>query len=86
MDGHFVVDLTVTARNLLGDETALEPQLIIRNLLGEEYVGIGRQSGSGVRPVDELQPTVQNPSGFIPAYHPQPGRELFLVARYRLSR
>ena len=67
MDGHFVVDLTVTARNLLGDETALEPQLIIRNLLGEEYVGIGRQSGSGVRPVNELQPTGQAPQvSFLP--------------------
>lgn len=50
MDGHFVVDLTLTARDLLGDEAALEPQLIVRNLLGEEYAGIGRQSGSGVRP------------------------------------
>ncbi len=86
MDGHFVVDLTLTSRDVLGTDSVLEPQLIVRNLLGEDYAGIGRQSGSGVRPVDELQPTVQNPSGFIPAYHPQPGRELFLVARYRLSR
>lgn len=86
MDGHLVVDLALTGRDLLGNDSVLEPQFIARNLLGEDYVGIGRQSGSGVRPVDELQPTVQNPSGFIPAYHPQPGRELFLVLRYRLAR
>ncbi len=85
MDGHLVVDLALTGRDLLGNNSVLEPQLIVRNLLGEDYAGIARQSGSGVRPVDELQPTVQNPPGFIPAYHPQPGRELFLVLRYRLA-
>ena len=86
MDGHFVVDLALTGRDLLGSKIGLEPQLVVRNLLGEDYAGIGRQSGSGVRPVDDLQPTVRNPSGFIPAYHPQPGREVFLVLRYQLSK
>ena len=30
------------------------------------------------------KPLVLNPSGFIPAYHPQPGREILLVLRYSL--
>ena len=85
MDGHFVVDLALTGRNLNDHGIPLEPQLIVRNLLDEEYAGIGRQTGSGVRPVDALQPTVQNPEDFIPAYHPQPGREVFLVLRYQLA-
>jgi hypothetical protein len=86
MDGHFLLNLTLTARNLFGTDAKLEPQLIVRNLLDTDYTGIGRQSGSGMRPVDALQPTMQNPSGFIPPYHPQPGRELFFVLRYSISR
>ncbi len=86
MDGHLLLNLTLTGKNLFGAGAKLEPQLILRNLLDTDHIGIGRQSGSGTRPVDALQPAVQNPSGFIPAYHPQPGRELFLVLRYSFSR
>ena len=86
MDGHLVLDMALTGSlATFGTSAPIEPQLVVRNLLGENYSGIGRQSGSGVRPIDELQPTVQNPSGFIPPYHPQPGREIFLVLRYGLS-
>ena len=67
---------------LFGEDVRLQPQLIIRNLLGEDYVNVGRQSGSGARPVD--QPSVRNPSGFIPGYHPQPGREVLLVLRHSM--
>jgi len=84
LDGQLVVNLTLTGAGLLDREWDLQPQLIVRNLLGAEYMNMGRQSGSGTRPVDELQPLVLNPSGFIPAYHPQPGREILLVLRYSL--
>ncbi|MDP6779343.1 MAG: hypothetical protein QGI83_21495, partial [Candidatus Latescibacteria bacterium] len=86
MDGHITVNLTLTGRHLLDNGPDLAPQLIVRNLFGTDYAGIGRQSGSGTRPTDTLQPEVQNPSGFVPAYHPQPGREIFVGLRIGLSR
>ena len=85
MDGHFLVHLTLTGRELFGDTVNLTPQIIVRNLLDATYTGIGRQSGSGARPVDASQPLVQNPSGFIPPYHPQPGREIYVALTYDLS-
>jgi len=85
MDGELLLNLTLTGERVFGEDTRLKPQLIIRNLLGTDHMGIGRQSGSGVRPVDDLQPQVQNPSGFIPPYHPQPGREIYLHLRYGFS-
>jgi len=84
LDGHFLVHATLTGAGLFGQEWDLQPQLIVRNLLGTEYATMGRQTGSGTRPVDEVQPQVMNPSGFIPAYHPQPGREVLLVLRYSM--
>ena len=36
-------------------------------------------------PAVGLQPEIQNPSGFIPPYHPQPGREILFVLRYQLG-
>ena len=86
MDGELLLHLTLTGRRLLGDDLPLMPQLIVRNLLDVDYMGIGRQSGSGTRPVDGLQPQVQNPSGFIPPYHPQPGREIYFRLRYDFAR
>ena len=86
MDGEWLVHLTLTGRRLFGDDGGLTPQLIVRNLLDTGYTGIGRQSGSGTRPVGDLQPQVQNPSGFIPAYHPQPGREIFFRVSYDFHR
>lgn len=84
MDGELLVHLTLTGKRLWSDERFV-PQLVVRNLFDTAYSGIGRQSGSGVRPIDNLQPAVQNPSGFIPPYHPQPGREWFLSLRYLLG-
>ena len=83
LDGFFLVNMTLTGKNLFGEALRLEPQLIVRNLLGTEYMQMGRQSGSGVRPVDGVQPSIANPAGFIPAYHPQPGREIYFSLRYQ---
>ncbi len=77
--GSTILNATITGYNFkLGKKVTLEPQLIVRNLLGTKYAYIGRQSGNGIRPVDSLQPTVMNPVGFIPAYHPQALREVFV--------
>ncbi len=84
LDGHVLLHLTLTGKNLFGHKLNLEPQLIIRNLLDEPYLGLGRQSGSGVRPINDIQSTIQNPDGFIPAYHPQANREIFVSLKYQL--
>ena len=48
-------------------------QLNIRNLLNEQFYGVGRETGSSF--IDDYNyRTNPNPEGFIPAYHPQPGR------------
>jgi len=83
MDGEFLLHLTLSGHRL-ANRFPLAPQLVVKNVLDAEYAGIGRQSGSGARPID--QPQIQNPSGFIPPYHPQPGREIFFVLRYDISR
>ena len=75
MEGHLVVNATITGMELGGSLLGLQPQLIVRNLLGEDYLQMGRQSGSGARPAGMLQPEIQNPSGFIPPYHPQAERQ-----------
>jgi outer membrane receptor for ferrienterochelin and colicins len=85
MAGDFLVHLTITARHRLSHGGVLQPQLVVRNLFDASYSGIGRQSGSGARPVEAIQPAVQNPSGFIPAYHPQPGRQVLVRLRYLFS-
>ena len=85
LEGHLLVNATFTGMEIGGSLQGLQPQLIVRNLLGEEYLQMGRQSGSGARPAGALQPEIQNPSGFIPPYHPQPGREILLVLRYDLG-
>jgi outer membrane receptor for ferrienterochelin and colicins len=57
----------------------IELQLIVRNLLDTDYYGVARESGnSNVDDYDAA--TKANPNGFIPAYHPQPGRTAFLRA------
>ena len=86
MDGELLLNLTLTGRQVFGADLDLTPQLVVRNLLGTDHMGMGRQSGSGARPVDALQPQVQNPSGFIPPYHPQPGREVFFSLWYDFGR
>ncbi|MDH5721387.1 MAG: TonB-dependent receptor [Spirochaetia bacterium] len=84
LDGYTLFNLTLTGKNLFGSRVKLEPHLIIKNIFNNKFITPGRQSGSGVRPVDSLQPTIQNPEGFIPAYHPQPGIEILFGIRYAL--
>jgi outer membrane receptor for ferrienterochelin and colicins len=51
----------------------LSAQVGINNLFDESYYGIGRQAGSSLK--SEYHPLNNpDPLGFIPAYHPQPGR------------
>jgi outer membrane receptor for ferrienterochelin and colicins len=78
IDEYLLLNLSITGKNLFKSKVKFEPQIIIRNLLGKQYYTIGRQSGSGVRPIDNIQSSIQNPAGFIPAYHPQAGRSIFL--------
>jgi outer membrane receptor for ferrienterochelin and colicins len=64
-----------------------QPQLTVDNLFDEDYYLLGRQDGSGdVSQYDStsLDPSLANPAGFIPAYHPQRGRSIFLNASLRL--
>ena len=57
-------------------------QLIVKNLLDEQYYGLARESGNSN--IDDYDyRTVSNPSGFIPAYHPQPGRTAMLRATFQ---
>ena len=81
---HFTVNLTLRGTNLFGESFQLEPELIIRNLFDTEYFTPGRQLLMSVRPVDELQPGIQNPEGYNPAYHPQPGMEVMFRLVYKL--
>lgn len=73
------INLTVSYRFL----EAFTAQLIINNLLSEQYYGVGRESGSAMvdnyHYIDNI-----NPAGFIPAYHPQPGRSFLLNLIFKL--
>ena len=73
------VNLTVSYRFL----EKFIAQLVINNLLNEQYYGIGRESASGM--VDDYHYINNiNPAGFIPSYHPQPGRSFLLNLMFRL--
>jgi outer membrane receptor for ferrienterochelin and colicins len=75
------LDLVTTWTNLWS-QSGLTAQLIINNLLDEDYFGVGRQSGSSL--VSDYDPTLNpDPTGFIPAYHPQAGRMIYLSVSYR---
>ena len=59
----------------------MELQLIVRNLLDIDYYGVARESGSS--DAEAYDPASNpNPPGFIPAYHPQPGRTALLRASF----
>lgn len=74
LDGHFLLNMTVTGKNLFKVKNfQLEPFVKVNNFLNTKYAYLGRESGSGVRPISSIQPTIHNPNGFIPAYHPQEG-------------
>ncbi len=76
------LDLVLTWANLF-EHQGITTQLILNNLLDESYYGVGRQSGSSVR--DDYDPAINpDPAGFIPAYHPQPGRSIYWNISYRM--
>lgn len=81
---HFIVNLTLRGVNLFEGDLNLEPEIIIRNLFDTDYYTAGRQLIMGLRPVNEIQTSIQNPEGYNPAYHPQPGREIVFRLRYKL--
>lgn len=81
-DGYTKLDLAFSWANLFG-HSGLNSQILISNLLDESYFGVGRQAGSSNK--DDYDPfTNPNPLGFIPAYHPQPGRNIFVTISYRI--
>jgi outer membrane receptor for ferrienterochelin and colicins len=82
MAGYTIFNLTLTLKNIFAF-AELEPQLTIRNLFNKSYMGVGQVDGNATRPIDSMQPLVQNPAGLNPAYHPQPGREVFFQLTYR---
>ncbi|MCB1190432.1 MAG: TonB-dependent receptor plug domain-containing protein [Leptospiraceae bacterium] len=83
MSGYTLVNLTLGYDNMFG-VARLSSKLIIRNLANKAYSGMGRQSGSATRPIDALQPSIQNPDGFVSPYHPQMGRTVYFQLSYQL--
>ena len=84
LEGHFLLNLTVTGRELIKFKTfEIEPFVKVNNLLNTKYAYIGRQSGSGVRPITSIQSSIYNPNGFIPAYHPQAGATFLGGLRFK---
>lgn len=77
--GHVLINTTVRSRSVEIGRVAVSGELLVRNLLDSPILGMGRQAGSGTRPID--QPSVMNPDGFGPAYHPLPGREILVGVR-----
>jgi len=75
-------DLVITWTNLFGS-AGLDTQLILNNIFDEGYYGVGRQSGSSLRS-DYDPATNPNPTGFIPAYHPQAGRTIYWSLSHQL--
>tara|TARA_B100001123_G_C15258143_1_gene1005513 strand:- start:136 stop:1263 length:1128 start_codon:yes stop_codon:yes gene_type:complete len=65
VDATTLLHVTLTGQDLVKG-SRFEPQLVVRNLLGKDYATVGRQSGSGARPIDSIQPQIRNPVGFIP--------------------
>lgn len=71
--GYEKANLTLTWNDLQWGEIKVTPQLVVKNLFDEDYAGVGRQDGRS--DISEYNPaTNPNPEGFVPGYHPQPGR------------
>lgn len=57
-------------------------QFVVNNIFNEQYYGVGRESGSAM--IDDYHPSLNiNPAGYIPAYHPQEGRNYLLNFIYK---
>tara|TARA_Y100000589_G_scaffold183837_1_gene174155 strand:+ start:126 stop:2435 length:2310 start_codon:yes stop_codon:yes gene_type:complete len=86
LGGHFLLNITLTGKkNINTKNIKVDPFIKINNLLDTKYAYIGRQSGSGVRPVSSIQSSVFNPNGFIPAYHPQQGITFLAGLRFKFN-
>lgn len=73
--GYKKANLTLTWINWQLNGLSISPQLVIKNLFDTAYAGVGRQDGRS--DANAYHPTNNpNPEGFIPGYHPQPGRSL----------
>jgi len=74
LKSHLVVGYTGLAN--------VDVQVIVKNLFDEQYYGLARESGNSN--IDDYDyETAPNPPGFIPAYHPQPGRTTLLRATFQ---
>ncbi len=75
-------NLAVTLRNFV-KKNRLEAQLVIRNLFDKQFYGMGRMTGSSF--IEDYDPESNiNASGYIPSYHPQPGRTVMFALKYKL--
>lgn len=84
-DAIFLANLNIRSVDLIkSPKYSLCAHLLVKNLFNTKYVMMGRQSGDGIRPIDTLQPTIYNPKGFIPAYHPGNGIEWFAGLTFSL--
>lgn len=83
LSSYTLFHVSIGYNNVFGIQR-LNSLLVIRNLFNRHYLGMGRQSGNARRPIDTLQPQIQNPDGFVSPYHPQPGRTFFFRLSYQL--
>ncbi len=71
------VNMALSSPELIFSQAIFKVKLIVHNVLDEQYYGLGRQDGSSLKSDYDIESNI-NPNGFIPAYHPQPGRRLEL--------
>ncbi|MCP4155132.1 MAG: TonB-dependent receptor, partial [bacterium] len=75
--GYIIANLVLTFKGF----KRIKPQLIVKNLFDKQFYGVARETGSGM--IDDYDyRTTPNPSGFIPSYHPQPGRTIMFNVKY----
>ncbi len=79
--GYQKFDLVISKSKLFNNK-GLSAQLLVNNLFNESYYGVGRQSGNSLSRDYDAASNI-NPDGFIPAYHPQPGRQLVFNLSYQ---
>ncbi|MCP4219129.1 MAG: TonB-dependent receptor, partial [bacterium] len=80
--GYIKANLAITLRNFIKNNR-LEAQLVIRNVFDKQFYGVARMTGSSF--IDEYDPVTNfNASGYIPSYHPQPGRTIMFAFKYKL--
>ena len=79
--GYEKTHLTLSWNDWHWGSLRLSPQVVVKNVFDEAYAGVGRQDGrSDASQYDPLNNP--NPEGFVPGYHPQPGRTVLLNLRF----